>query len=180
MDDPLETVYALVERSYMRLQAGDILIRCLEEGSTNPIQNMVEGLVLAGPQSLEALREILAEVGQRKSQVQDDILQVFSDLKRVLSGYGVRLNGINKSLAVTSLAASGLLRLMRQQGITDDDTQTTCLHLLQESRDLITNLNTHLSLLQEVEAYLQDWLWGIAYQSARQGTDPWEAAQTTL
>jgi hypothetical protein len=30
VDDPLDSVYSIVERTYIRLQAGDILNRCLE------------------------------------------------------------------------------------------------------------------------------------------------------
>jgi hypothetical protein len=57
-DDPIDAVYSYVERAYVRLQAGDILIRCMEEGNALPMQQMVEGLVLAGPQSLSVLREM--------------------------------------------------------------------------------------------------------------------------
>lgn len=35
----------------------------------------------------------------------------------------------------------------------------------------VETLWTHLSLLEKIEKYLQDWLWGLMYLSARQG---WE------
>jgi hypothetical protein len=47
VDKPLESVFSYVERAYMRLQAGDVLIRCLEDNSLEPIQEMVQGLVQA-------------------------------------------------------------------------------------------------------------------------------------
>src|SRR5512145_3099372 len=76
-DPSLDAVYAYVEKAYLRMQAGDVLVRCLEEESTIPMQQVVEGLVLAGPQSIAILREMLAESSQRKSQVQDDMHQVY-------------------------------------------------------------------------------------------------------
>ncbi len=80
--DPLDDVYSFVERAYIRLQAGDVLIRCMEEGNPAPLHQMVEGLILAGPQSINILREIMAEAGQRKLQVVDDLNQLSSDLGR--------------------------------------------------------------------------------------------------
>jgi hypothetical protein len=75
-DDPLDAVYSYVERAYIRLQAGDVLIRCLDEGNAAPIQQMVEALVLAGPRSMGVLQEVLAEAEQRKGQIMDDLHQL--------------------------------------------------------------------------------------------------------
>ena len=163
-DDPMDMVYSFVERAYVRLQAGDVLIRCLEEGATTPIQEMVEGLVLAGPQSLSALREILAETGQRKSQIQDDMHQIFVDLEKSLKSYGVPLVKTKDPLAVSLLTPLAFLVQLRELGITENDTQVACLQLLKDSRELIDNLISHFKLMEEIEAYLQDWIWGLAYQ----------------
>jgi hypothetical protein len=167
-DDPLENVYSYVERAYVRLQAGDLLIRCMEESSAFPIQNLVEGLVMAGPQSINALREILAEAERRKAQIQDDLHQLVRDLDRNLNSYGLHLSGELRDMALTSLSSIGILALMREQHINDSDTQTSCLQLIRDSRDLIESLVSRLILLDEIKYYLEDWLWGVAFQSARQ------------
>ncbi len=169
--DPLDDVYSFVERAYIRLQAGDILIRCLEEGSPDPIQGMVEGLVVAGPQSINVLREILAEAGQRKAQVMDDLHQLFNDLGRNLNSYGVYLNNPESYLAITQLTPVRLLGMLRDQGIIDEKIQIDCLKILRDSRELMVSLTNHVRLLEDIETYLKDWLWGLAYQSARQGVD---------
>lgn len=166
-DDPLENVYSYVERAYVRLQAGDLLIRCMEESSAYPIQKMVEGLVLAGPQSMNALREILAEAERRKSQIQDDLHQLMRDLDRSLSSYGLHLSGELRDMALTSLSSIGILALMKEQQIYDRDTQVACLQLIKDSRDLIESLVSRLILLDEIKYYLEDWLWGVAFQSAQ-------------
>jgi hypothetical protein len=166
-DDPLDTVYSYVERAYVRLQAGDLLIRCMEDESALPIHNLVEGLVLAGPSSINALREILAEATRRKAQVQDDLHQLIKDLDHSLRGYGFRLSGELREMAFLSLSPVAVLALMREQNITNHETQTSCLRLLNDSRELVEGLISRLVLLDEIELYLQDWIWGVAYQSAR-------------
>jgi hypothetical protein len=123
-DDPLDAVYSYVERAYIRLQAGDVLIRCLDEANAAPIQQMVETLVLAGPGSIGVLQEILAEAEQRKAQILDDLHQLKA--------------------------------------------RATSPELDQEGNEIIGNLEARIQLLDEIETYLQDWVWGLAYQTTRQ------------
>jgi hypothetical protein len=169
--DPLDDVYSFVERAYIRLQAGDVLIRCMEDGNAAPVHQMVEGLVLAGPQSLNILREILVEVGQRKLQVFDDLQQLFSDLERSLKSYGVYLKDPKNYLAMPHLTPVRFLSMLREQGINEEKTQIECLRILRESRELIVSLTNNVRLLEEIETYLKDWLWGLAYQMTRQEID---------
>lgn len=168
-DDPIDAVYSYVERAYVRLQAGDILIRCLEEGNASPMQQMVEGLVLAGPQSLAVLREMRLEASQRKSQVLDDLHQVYSDLENSLLSFGVVLTNIKSAASITGLKSDRFLGIMQDQGVLEEDTQVACLQILRDSREIITSLAKHVELLEDIEIYLQDWLWGLAYQLARDG-----------
>lgn len=164
-NDPLDAVYSYVERAYVRLQAGDLLIRCLEECSTEPLHQMVESLVLAGPSSIMPMREILAETGRRKAQVQEDLQHVMKGLDSSLRSYGVRLGGNVAGLSLTSLTPVALMAILRQQEIHDHTTQVACLQILKESRDLFDTMAARLKLLEDVERYLADWLWGIAYQT---------------
>lgn len=167
-DDPLKAVYSFVERAYVRLQAGDVLLRCLEESNTLPIQAWVEGLVFAGPQNIGILREILAEVIQRKSQASDDLQQVLHEFERGLKGCGFQLNHTHEILALTTLAPARFFAMLADQGILDEKAQVTCLESLRDTCDLSTNLNAQLRLLEEIEIYLRDWMWGLAYQFTRQ------------
>lgn len=114
-EDPLEAVFSMVERAFVRLQAGDVLGLCLEEDDTAPMQKLVEGLVLAGPQSLNALREIRAEASTRKEVLLGEIAT---------------------------------------------------------SKDSMSQIARQIILLEEVEIYVEDWMWGLMYQSAHQsGSD---------
>lgn len=166
--DPIETVYTFVERAYVRLQSGDILERCLEEQDVAPIQRWVESLVLAGPQSLSILREIVAEVNFRRVQVGDDLGKVVIDFETMMKDLGVRLEGPQNALSLRYLTPMRLLSLMRAQGITEDAIRMECLKMLRNTRQAVAILVEQIRLLKSIEAYLQDWLWGLVYQSARQ------------
>jgi hypothetical protein len=168
MDNPLESVLTLAERAYMRMQVGEVLRRCLEESSSAPMQVLVEGLVLAGPKSLDALRESLAEVGRRKIQLHGDVNQVLADMQRSFLSYGVRLPRLRTALSVLRFRPTRLLNILQEQGVIEDESRQACLQLLHDSRDLLRNLASRVGLLEEVEKYLRDWLLGVTYQSARQ------------
>jgi uncharacterized protein (UPF0297 family) len=175
VDDPLESVYSIVERTYIRLQAGDILIRCLEEKSSEPMNEMVEGLILAGPKSLTAMREILSEVMKRKTQLKDDVNQIINDLRNLMMSNGVKIGKVRGAQALLEIKPANFLKLLQQQNINDDRTQMSYLQEFQDSRELILNLNTHLIVLEEIEYYLRDWIWGMAYKQIRKGPNPAQA-----
>jgi hypothetical protein len=166
--DPLDDVYSFVERAYIRLQAGDILNRCLEEENLQPISQMVENLVLAGPQSLGVLREVLAEAGARKIQVMDDLQQVFSGLEAGLNSYGIYIKDTIYARSIALLTSQRLEILLKEQGVTGEDIQLRCQQMLNDSHELAAGLANHIQLLEEIEKYLQDWILGLAYQSTRQ------------
>lgn len=166
-DPSLDAVYMYVEQAYLRMQAGDVLIRCMDEGSIIPMQQIVEGLILAGPDSLAVLREILAEASQRKVQVQDDLHQVYVQFVSSLESYGAYLSGYQSALSLMRLTPRRFLHLLREQDISNK-TQIACLQLLQETRSLIKHLAVQLHLLEDIAHYLQDWMWGMVYDAARE------------
>lgn len=168
---PPSSIYAIVEKAYFRLQAGDVLTHCIEDGSTEPIHELIQEMVLAGPRSLEALREILGEAIKRKSQVSDDLNQVINQLSVILSGYGIDLEAHGGKQILQNLSEGQLSDLMDQQGINDKESRTSSLQVIKDSRELIVALNGKIYLLENIENYLHDWLWGLTYQFIRQGED---------
>ena len=167
-DDPILAVYEYVERAYVRLQAGEVLNHCLDNGNPVPMQNLVEGLVLVGPQSLSIIREIIAEVGARKAQLSDDRNQIYHRLNRNLKTLGACLPLQFTPISFDLITPAVFLAILNQQGITDDQAQIQCLRLFQDTKELIGSLNENFRLLDDIEHYLEDWLWGLIYQSSRQ------------
>jgi hypothetical protein len=168
---PTSQIYTIVEKAYYRLQAGDVLSHCLEDGSTEPIHEMIQEMVVAGPQNLEALREILGETMKRKSQVHDDLNQVINQLVIILQGYGLNLGPIGGSQGLVKVDEIQLINLMDEQAILEGDTRADCLQVVTDSKELISTLNSKIQLLETIENYLQDWLWGLAYQSIKRGEE---------
>ncbi len=168
---PASSIYSIVEKAYFRLQAGDVLTHCMEDGTTEPIHEMIQEMVLAGPQSLEALREILAEAVKRKSQVHDDLSQVINQLAIILKGYGLTLEPSGGNQILQSMDGRQLTELMDEQGIVEAETRSGCLQVMKDSRELIAALNGKIQLLESIENYLRDWLWGLTYQNIRQGDE---------
>jgi hypothetical protein len=168
---PVPSIYSIVEKAYFQLQAGDVLTRCMEDGTTDPIHEMIQEMVLAGPQSLEALREILAEAMKRKTQVRDDLNQVINQLGIILMGYGIKLEASGGNQILQSMDERQLSELMDAQGIMELDTRAGCLQVMKDSKELISTLDGKIQLLDSIENYLQDWLGGLTYQFIRHGQD---------
>jgi hypothetical protein len=168
VDDPLEAVYAFAERAYVRMQAGEMLLYCLEREDSAPMRTMVEELVMAGPQSLGALREVMAEVAVRKNQLQDDLRQLFSDLDGKLRPLGINLPKLYSPRSFASLNTLALFRLIGELDTKVETGQFDFLQTLHDAQQVMNGLVKNLQLLDEIEQHLRDWLWGLIYQSARQ------------
>ena len=168
---PVSSLYSIVEKAYFRLQAGDVLTHCLEDGTTDPVHELIQEFVVAGPQSLDALREILGETIKRKTQVYDDLNQVTDQLSIILKGYGINLDRQEGNQALLTLDEGRLKDMLDEQHILEKEARSGCLQVLADSRELISTLNVKIGLLESIERYLQDWLWGLTYQHIRQGED---------
>jgi len=175
---PAASIYSIVEKAYFRLQAGDVLTRCLDDGTIDPVHEMIQEMVLAGPQSMDALREILGETMKRKAQVYDDLNQVTNQLAIILKGYGISLERQGGSQALRSLNEIQLVQMLDEQNIIVPDSRSESVQVLKDSQELIGTLNAKIELLENIENYLSDWLWGLTYQQLRQGEDGLEENPT--
>ena len=163
-EDPIESVYSFVEHTYMRMQAGEILTRCMEEGSSAPVQQTVENLVLGGLTGLIGLREILTETERRKLQVKDDLSQLLKNLEGSLRSFGVDLEQVTNIEAAVGISQVDFASLSRDLIIHELETRKVCVQILKDYQDLFESLNSQFLLLQEIESYLQDWIWGLVVQ----------------
>jgi uncharacterized protein YidB (DUF937 family) len=168
---PPPSVYSIVEKAYFRLQAGDVITHCLEDGSTDPLHQMIQEMVIAGPQNLDGLREILDEAMKRKAQVYDDLNQVINQLMIILKGYGINLDNMVGNQEIQSMSVQQLTEMLDEQGIIDYEARSSILQVHMDSQELISTLVQKTQLLENIETYLQDWLWGLTYQFIRHGDD---------
>ncbi len=171
VNKPNSAIYSIVEKAYYHLQAGDVLSHCMEDGTIDPIHRMIQEMVVAGPQSLEALREILGEAMKRKTQVYDDLNQVKNQLSIILVGYGINLDEYGGNQVLQSMTEDQLVALMDAQNISEGETRSSSLQVMKDSRELINTLSGKIQLLENIERYLQDWLWGLTYQFIKKGDD---------
>ena len=168
INNPLEAIYAFAEQAYVRMQAGDLLMRCIDTGSPRPMQELVEGLILAGPQSINTLFEVLHETGQRRAQVQDDLQRLFGDCQNKLTHHHFKLSAvIPDAQSMMRIAPVQFQYFLEQQDITEDS-QDVCADIFIQTQEMMSDLHNNVRLLQEIENYLKDWLWGLAYQSAHE------------
>jgi len=165
-EDKSDPVYTLVERAYVRMQAGDILVMCMEQGDPTPIQRMVESLIVAGPQNLVALREIIAELNTRKSQLHNDFHEILDDLDGSLIKMGVS-KSTAQQINPLDIEPERFMLLLFEEGMEQEMERLECLRFLENSQEMIESVLKNISLLEDLETYLNDWLWGLIYQTTR-------------
>ena len=164
--DKTDPVYTLVERAYVRMQAGDILAMCMEQGDPTPIQHMVESLIVAGPQNLVALREIIAELNTRKSQLHNDFHEILDDLDDNLIKMGVS-KPTAQQINPLDIEPERFILLLVEEGMEHEMERLECLRFLENSQKMIESVLKNITLLEDLEIYLNDWLWGLIYQTTR-------------
>ncbi|MBN1537015.1 MAG: hypothetical protein JW908_09810 [Anaerolineales bacterium] len=130
-EDSLEAVYLFIERAGIRLKVNEVLVECLEDGNTASFQDLIEELIVAGPDSLRIVREILSEVDLMLDKMKE---------KAYEGNYETKCDG---------------------------DCQA-----VQKSG----NYQSHIVMMNEIQDYLNDWLWGLIYLSTRH---EWAQAYTS-
>ena len=156
-----------IERDYIHMSVGDVLMLCMEDSSVTPIQQLVESLVVIGPDGLTVLQEILDEASKRKMQVSEDQDQVLRGLMNNLAQLGLELPADTTAASMISMRSARFHQLMKKQNISIEKNQIECMQLLQDSRDLLIGLSIKLDLLARIQEYLSDWAWGLYYISSQ-------------
>lgn len=154
-------------QDYIHMKVSDILMLCMEDSSVIPVQQLVESLVMIGPDSLSFLQQVLDEASKRNVQVLNDQKQVLSGLIKNLASLGMKLPAAITADGVIRMRSERFYVLMKKQGITEEPVQIECMQLLQDSRDLLISLSIKLDLLTRITQYLEDWTMGLLYLSTR-------------
>jgi hypothetical protein len=108
---------------------------------------------------------------KRKAQVYDDLNQVTNQLSIILKGYGISVERQGGNQALQSLSGVELSAMLDEQNILESDERAESLQVLKDSQELMATLNGKIQLLDNIEKYLQDWLWGLTYQYIKLGDE---------
>ena len=165
MEHPLEMIYEYVEQAYLRQQVGDVLLRCLEKEDIEPMQKMVEELILSGPEPLSVLRQFISETNVHRSHIEDQLHQLLVALQAEWEKHGIAAVQFPNIILYSWLPAEVCLEMLDQEGIAEEQAQIIYKTTIQKNRKQMTDLADQLRMIKEIEVYLQDWLWGMAYET---------------
>jgi len=178
VSDPLDDLISLAERTYVRLEAEQLIEDCLTRADTAPFSRLLEELVLAGTDSLGVLREILNVIRSVKSSLNQEGIGIQQDLKNALSEFGVNLQRIH------SIGKPGSLWQIYHRGLYQEIKDHTPWlevedHLLleeicTEAGERVTQIIKRLLLLNALEETVVDWMNGMIYEIAHSSDyTPW-------
>jgi hypothetical protein len=172
MDDPLEGLLALAERTYVRMEAKELLAQCLDEGDATPFGQMLEGLVLAGAQSLLFLREILEEIRSTKSSLSSAGMGVRQDVIDAFAQFGIRMPELltaDWAVVFRKICGKGFKREIRRAASTlPPEDEALLEEICIEAGNKVGEIAQRLIVLGRIEETVEDWFTGLAYQSVRE------------
>lgn len=181
----LEDLIALAERSFVRMQAQELISQYLEVEDKAPFDQLLEDLVLAGASSLALLRDILEEIRATKSSLSLEAMNLRQKLMEALADIGIYMPQLPTSDAVEALqqirkVAQGknARETLQELGCSDEQ-------VLQEICGDVGNrgerINRRLLLLRDVEQSVLDWFECLTYEAARElDYDPGKSTPTAL
>jgi hypothetical protein len=170
--DPIDDLLYLAERSFIRLEAKDLIAQCLDQRDISLFNDLLERLVLAGASSLGVLREILEEVRATKSALGSQNIGARQELMEALTHFGVQVpNALPKDvseavLLITSEDSHNMgLKANPQLPFEDEQLlREICVHASEQ----VARIGYQMGLLNQIEDAVQDWFSGLAYQAAHE------------
>jgi hypothetical protein len=176
MNQPLDDLLSIAERAYVRMQAGQLISQCLEQGDASPFNGLVEQLVLAGAPSLAVLREIDDEIRSIRSSLRQEGMAVRQHLKEAFAGFGLhmpQLLSLDPPETYRNICGPGLRNAVRDASrvMTAED-QALLDELCVEAGERVSAIASRLALLGRLHGTVEDWLSSLAYEAARDAPPP--------
>ncbi len=180
MNNALDELLSLAERTYVRMEAEQLIEQCTELGDLQPFNDLLEELVFAGSTSLFLMREILDVIRVIKAGLSKQGLGVRQDLMVAMAEFGINvpeLLGADAPEAFRRICSQELRRQvndMAQQLEYEDSVllEEICI----EAGGKVTSIAGRLAILRQMEASVLDWLRGLAYEAAHTSTpESWSA-----
>jgi hypothetical protein len=173
---PLDELLSIAERAYVRMQAGQLISQCLEQGDAAPFNGLVEQLVLAGAPSLAVLREIHDEISSMRSTLRQEGMAVRQHLKEAFAGFGLhmpQLLSLDPPETFRNICGPGLRNAVRAvaRAMTAED-QALLDELCVEAGERVSAIASRLALLGRLHGSVEDWLVCLAYEAAHEAEPP--------
>lgn len=170
MDHPLNELLKIAERAYIRMEAEQLIEDCLQLGDASSFDNLVEELVLAGASSLDVLREILLVIRARKSDAGQESINVRQDLMEALAEFDLEmpssLQGSPSDVRLMICSDELSAELRRSIDRLDAEDAFLVEEICQEAGRRVERISYQVALLTRLEAFVLDWIDGLAYESA--------------
>ncbi len=172
MSQRLVELMPLAERAYVRLEAQDLLARCLKEDSPEPLRELINELLLQEPPDLDLLRWLMADVHSRwvvlRERLFDTRRQVIGSFQEA---YGINLTEFAPPNMLEQFHSLSADRLFDWLGVEQHELGADDALLLraifEEAVSLAGELAIDLRLLENLSEYLGDWVAGFSAVAAR-------------
>lgn len=170
MSIPLDELFNLAERSYIRLEAEQLINECLDQGDFIPFDNLLQELVLAGSSSLSELREVHGAIRSVKSALSQEGMGIRQNLVEALSEFGVHLPQLlspNPQETFWQICSKNLHReVLKSAGKLDVGDETLLEEICVEAANRVALLASRSTRVNQLEATVLDWIDGLVYECA--------------
>lgn len=172
MNRRLADLLPLAERAYVRLEAQDLLLRCLKEDNPAPLRELIDEQLGQQNPDLNLLRYMMADVHSRWVVLHE---RLFDTRRQVISAfreaYGIDLNRFAPSQMreqFHTLSTEGLFEWLSTAGHQLPGDEALLLReVFAEAVALARELVEDLRMLESLNEYLDDWIAGLTALVAR-------------
>jgi hypothetical protein len=167
----LEDLLAIAERSFVRMEAQELIGRYLEEGDQSPFEKLLENLVLAGTSSLALLRDILDEIRATKSSLSLEGVDLRQELIEAMGELGIQppqqISDVNSEAFIHVRHLILDKSLHEVTGELDTEDAQLLEDICGEAGKRAAGINRKLILLNDIEQSVVDWFHCLTYEAAR-------------
>lgn len=179
MNSALDDLLSLAERTYVRMEAEQLIEDCTERSDLAPFYDLLEELVVAGSTSLVLMREILDVIRVMKAGLSEQGRGVRQDLMEAMAEFGIRvpeLLGTDAPEAFRRICSKELRRQVHDMARSLEYEDSALLEeICIEAGGRVTMIAGKLAILRQMEACVIDWLRGLAYEAAHTPKMPWSS-----
>ena len=168
MTDPLDEILTYAERSYIRLEAEQLIQECVDQRDSRTFDKLLQELVFAGSNSIIVLREILETIRDMKSNLSQEGLGVRQDLMDAMAEFGLHLPellAVDAPESFRRICSHGLRiqigELASELAIEDEDLLE---EICSEASERVSMIGRQMTILIGLENSVNDWLESLAYE----------------